>query len=455
MKKEQNNFESTFECNSRRKALKFLSGAGAGAILATGATVGMGNANWPTIKKVKTSAHIVIVGAGAAGLTAASKLARRLDGAKITIIDAQEENNYQPGFTLIGAGVKPMNYTKSKTIEYIQQGVDWVKENAVEINPDTNKVVTSSGKTFNYDYLVVATGLSFGFDKIEGMDISLIGKEGITCIYPSPEAAFASWQVMSKFTDKGGVGIFHRPKTEMKCAGAPIKYTCLTEDYLVRKGARAKSEIIFNAQNKTLFSVPIISERIRMMWLERDIKFNYDRELIAIDPGKKIATFSTPEGKDEMKYDMIHVVPPMYAPDVVRYSPLAWQSGNWAKEGWMEVDKSTLRHLRYPNVFGVGDIAGVPKGKTGASVKWQVPVAIDHLVADIEGTTSNSKYNGYTSCPLLTRLGRAMLIEFDYNNNLTPSFPGLIAPLEEQWISWVMKTTSLQPNYKAMMRGLI
>lgn len=455
MKSEQKNIDSTPVCNSRRKALKFLSGAGAGAILASGATVALGNAVQPTIKKVKTSAKIVIIGAGAAGLTAASKLDRRLDGAKITIIDAQEENNYQPGFTLIGAGLKPANYTKSNTSDYIPKNVTWVKENVAQIDPDSNKVVTLGGKTFEYDYLVVATGLSFGFNEIEGMDISLIGKEGIACIYPSPEAAYASWKVMSDFTDKGGVGIFHRPKTEMKCAGAPIKYTCLTEDYLVRKGTKSKSEIIFNAQNKTLFSVPIISERIRMLWLERDIKFNYDRELIAIDPGKKIATFSTPEGNDEMKYDMIHVVPPMYAPDAVRYSPLAWQTGNWAKEGWMEVDKSTLRHLRYRNVFGVGDIAGVPKGKTGASVKWQVPVAVDHLVADIEGVTSNSIYNGYTSCPLLTRLGRAMLIEFDYNNNLTPSFPGIISPLEEQWISWVMKTTSLQPNYKAMMRGLM
>lgn len=442
-------------CDNRRKALKFLGGAGAGALLATGVTAALGSAVQPKIKKVQTNAHIVIVGAGAAGLTAASRLAKRLDGAKITIIDKEEENNYQPGFTLIASGIKPANYTKSPTAIYIPKEATWVKDSVVNIDPDINKVTTSSGENFEYDYLVVATGLSFGFDKIEGMDISLIGKEGITCIYPSPEAAAASWGVMSKFTDTGGVGIFHRPKTEMKCAGAPIKYTFLTEDTLVRKGTRSKSEIIFNAQNNTLFSVPIISERIRMLWLERDIKPNYNRELIAIDPAKKIATFKTIDGKDEMKYDMIHVVPPMYAPDVVRYSPLAWQSGKWKDEGWMEVDKSTLRHLRYPNVFGVGDVAGVPKGKTGASVKWQVPVAVEHLVADIEGVTSSSTYNGYTSCPLLTRYGRAMLIEFDYNNNLTPSFPGIISPLEEQWISWVMKTTSLKPNYTAMMRGLI
>ena len=163
--------------------------------------------------------------------------------------------------------------------------------------------------------------------------------------------------------------------------------------------------------------------------------------------------FRTPEGLIDQPYDFINVIPPMRAPDVVLNSPLPWQSGPWVSEGWMEVDKANLQHKRYPNVFGVGDIAGVPKGKTAASVKWQVPVAVDHIVASIEGKTSDSAYNGYTSCPLITRLGQAMLVEFDYENNLTPSFPGIVAPLEELWVSWVMKTMALKPTYLSMLRG--
>jgi sulfide:quinone oxidoreductase len=112
-----------------------------------------------------------------------------------------------------------------------------------------------------------------------------------------------------------------------------------------------------------------------------------------------------------------------------------------------------MRHPRYPEVFAVGDVAGVPKGKTAASVKWQVPVAVDRLVGDISGVPSDATYNGYTSCPLITRVGRAMLIEFDYRNNLTPSFPGVIAPLEELWISWLMKEIALKATYNAMLRG--
>ena len=143
----------------------------------------------------------------------------------------------------------------------------------------------------------------------------------------------------------------------------------------------------------------------------------------------------------------------MRAPAVVRNSPLAWRTGPFAADGWAEVDRGTLRHARFPDVFCVGDIAGVPKGKTAASVKWQVPVAIDHLIASIQGRESPERYNGYTSCPLITRIGRAMLVEFDYNDNLVPSFAGVIAPLEELWITWIMKEVGLKPTYLAMLRG--
>ncbi|MDD3483058.1 FAD/NAD(P)-binding oxidoreductase [Azovibrio restrictus] len=404
-------------------------------------------------EKTKTSARIVIAGAGAAGLAAASYLARQLEGARITLIDARKEHFYQPGFTLVASGIKPQNYVVSSTAEYVPQGVELIPERVEEFDPEGNKVVTESGKSFPYDYLIVATGLKLDYTAIPGMDEAQIGKNGLGSIYHSPAAASATWQAMSAFADKGGVGVFQRPGTEMKCAGAPLKYTFVTDDYLRRRGTRDKSEIIYNANNKGLFSVPIVSEKVRMLFKDRGIKVNYERTLQSIDLGKRIATFKTADGPADLQYDFINVIPPMRAPDSVLNSLLPWKSGPWAAEGWMEVSKGNLRHARFPNVFAVGDIAGVPKGKTAASVKWQVPVAVDHLVADIAGKQSDALYTGYTSCPLITRLGQAMLVEFDYENNLTPSFPGVIAPLEELWISWVMKTMALKPTYISMLRG--
>jgi sulfide:quinone oxidoreductase len=286
------------------------------------------------------------------------------------------------------------------------------------------------------------------------MDTARIGENGLGSHYAGPEAAVATWAAMSRFADAGGEAVFGRPATEMKCAGAPLKYTFLTDDILRRRGNRSRSKLTYAAQSGSLFSVPIVAEKVRMLFADRGVDTVYDHAMTGIDLDRRIARYATPDGETEVGYDFINVIPPMRAPAPVRASPLPWNDGSaWARDGWVEVDRYTMRHVRYPEVFAVGDVAGVPKGKTAASVKWQVPVAVDRIVADLAGAPCDSVYDGYTSCPLITKIGRAMLIEFDYDDNLTPSFPGVIAPLEELWVSWVIKDTALKPTYVAMLRG--
>lgn len=434
--------------NLDRRRFLTLGALGGGA-----AAAGLASASSAGAAPVKTSAKILILGAGAAGTALANRLSARLDGARITLLDPRQDHYYQPGFTLIAAGLKPAGYSVTRTADWLPRSVDWVAEGAAEIDPDAKQVTTTSGKTLGYDYLIVATGIKLDYDAIEGMSLDLIGADGIGSVYAGPDYAAKTWAAMDAFTDKGGTGLFTRPATEMKCAGAPLKYTFLTDDYARRKGTRGKVEIKYAAHSAALFSVPIVNEKARMLFEDRGFDVTYHHVMTAIDPGRKTASFQTPDGTTEIGFDFINVIPPMRAHDVVKNSPLSWKTGKWVGEGWVEVDKHTLRHPRFPEVFAVGDVAGVPKGKTAASVKWQVPVIEDHLVAQIAGGVGTMAYNGYTSCPLITRIGRAMLVEFDYNNNLTPSFPGIVAPLEELWISWLLKEVALKATYNAMLRG--
>ena len=435
----------TFESFSptRRGFLGLAAGAGALALGPSQARAA----------RVKTAARIVILGSGAAGTALANQLADRLEGAEIIVIDGRAQHFYQPGYTLIAAGLKPASYSISDTTDWLPQGITLMPEYAAEIDPEGKSVTTATGKKVAYDFLIVATGLKMDWDAIEGFSTDMIGQNGIGAVYAGAEQAAATWAEMDRFTDTGGKAVFMRPATEMKCAGAPLKYAFLTEDYADKKGNRSKIQIEYWNPTKALFGVPIVSEKVRMLFGERGIKTELDRVLKRIDPAKKILTFTDPDGiTHETDYDFTNIIPPMRAPDVIRNSPLPW-ADKWTDQGWVEVDPATLRHNRYPDVFAVGDVAGVPKGKTAASVKWQVPVVVDHLLATIAGTAPTAEYTGYTSCPMITRVGRAMLIEFDYKNNLVPSFPGVIAPLEELWISWLMKEVALKPTYNAMLRG--
>ncbi|MBD9373644.1 NAD(P)/FAD-dependent oxidoreductase [Rhizobium sp. ARZ01] len=397
-------------------------------------------------------AKIVIAGAGAAGLSLASRLRRQMPQASITILDARKEHYFQPGYTLIGAGLwDPANVT-FRNADFIASGVEWIEEGVAEFDPEANTVVATSGQRIQYDFLFVATGLKLDYARIEGMDESLIGKNGIASIYAGPEAAAASFRSIDAFVDKGGVGLFGRPPTEMKCAGAPLKMTFITDDRARRKGRRDAVQLVYNAHSEVVFTVPPVDVRVKGMFAERGISVNPSHVLVGIDAGAKRATYRTPTGNVTLDYDLIHVVPPMCTPDAVKNSPLPWQEGAFAADGWIEADKGTLRHPRFANVFSVGDVAGVPRGKTAASVKWQVPVVVDNLVAETSGREPTARYNGYTSCPMVTAYGKAMLIEFDYDGNLTPSFP-FIAPLDELWVSWVIEEKGLKGAYRAMLRG--
>ena len=418
---------------------------GAAALSATGLGA-------PSVAMANAKANVVIVGAGAAGLSIAARLARQMPNAQITIFDARRDHYFQPGWTLVGAGWWKPNQTVETTASYVPSGVNWVEQNIAEFDPDGNTVTDTSGKRHRYDWLFVTTGLALDYDKIEGMDRRLIGSKGIASIYAGPEAAGASHQVISDYLKTGGVALFGRPATEMKCAGAPLKMTFITDDLARRAGVRGNCKIAYTAHNQGLFAIAPVNTKVKTLFEERDIETFYSHVLTAIDPDAKRAIYQTPNGAVTLDYDMIHVIPPMSAPEAVRRSPLPWQSGPNAADGWIEVGQEDLRSPRYPNVFAVGDVAGVPRGKTAASVKWQVPVAVDHMIAAANDQVSPKVYNGYTSCPMVTGLGKAMLVEFDYAGNLTPSFP-FIDPLEELWISWFIEEKALLGTYRAMLRG--
>ncbi|MEM8822385.1 MAG: FAD/NAD(P)-binding oxidoreductase [Pseudomonadota bacterium] len=427
---------------------QFLTAAMAGG---AAATLAVGNGAAQTAP-VQTSARIVIIGAGAAGTSLANRLVRRLDGAQITVIDPRQNHFYQPGLTLVATGLKPASYVVSDTARWLPREITWLPDSVAAVDAEAKTVLTEGGETVAYDWLVVAPGLMLDHGAIEGFSLDMVGSDGIGALYAGPEYAARTWSAASRLVDEGGTGLFTRPATEMKCAGAPLKHTFLIDDIARRAGQSDRMNMVYAAPQSALFSVPIVAEKVRMLFADRGISTAMNRTLTAIDSGAKRATFATETGSEDIDYDYIHIIPPQRAPDFVRQSGLAW-ADKWTDQGWVEADMHTLRHLRYPEIFALGDVAGVPKGKTAASVKWQVPVVEDHLVAAIEGREGTQSYDGYTSCPLIKRVGRAMLVEFDYQNNLVPSFPGMVAPLEELWISWLMKEVALKATYNAMLRG--
>jgi sulfide:quinone oxidoreductase len=456
---------------SRREAFK-LAGLGSATYLMGGST----EAEAATIAKAsEAKGKILIIGGGLAGISTAARLASTLTEPDITVIEPNPKSvSYQPGNTLIGAGLYEKADVMYDTKDFLPAGVKLIKDKALEFNPDANKVVLGSGETISYDFLIIAAGLVLDFGKIKGLEevgdaytmgdatkiTKAFGNSGITSVY-NTDTSVETWKQMQKFIEsaKSGKkvkGIFTHPDTAIKCGGAPKKMMYLTHSRLSEAGARDNAELTFYPNGGSMFSVKEYHDAIVKQFETRGFKWNYNHNLTGVDIQNKIALFDkrweekgpydedleeysmlTKHQEVEVPFDFMHITPPMKAPDEIGNSAVG--SG----KGWIPVNKETLQHVKYKNIFSLGDIAAVPMGKTGGSVRKQYKVLVDNLIAAMEGKELTSKYAGYTVCPLITDIGKVMLAEFDWTKKPTPSFP--LDPTQERYIWWLMKVYLLKP----------
>ncbi|MEQ9442984.1 MAG: FAD/NAD(P)-binding oxidoreductase [Cyclobacteriaceae bacterium] len=420
---------------------------------------------------MKASKHkILIIGGGTAGITVAAQLLRKDKSLDIGIIEPSEKHYYQPAWTLVGAGTYDLEDTIRQEKKCIPAGATWIKEHAQQIDPDQQVVLTREGRSYAYQYLVVAPGIQLDWDAIPGLKEG-IGKNGLTSNYDKQYVEY-TWELLQKF--RGGNALFTQPTTPIKCGGAPQKIMYLAEDYFRKHKVRDKTNIIFATPGTVIFGVASFARTLNEILKERDIHARFFHRLVEIRPEKKEAVYELTkeellpvtlsqedqqfqirtEGNSKLviPYEIMHLAPPQSAPDFIKQSPLAVPDSPY---GWVDVNKYTLQHNRYPNVFSLGDVASTPNAKTGAAIRKQAPVVVNNLLSMMQQQKNlliNPQYNGYGSCPIVTRYGRMMLAEFDYDNHATPSFPFDTA--KERWSMWLLKKYFLPWFYwNRMLKG--
>lgn len=361
--------------------------------------------------------QVLIIGGGSAGLAVASLLAKGPEAPEIAVIEPSDIHYYQPIWTLVGAGVFPKEDYIRPQAEYIPSGVTWIEDKATGIDPDKNSVTLGSGESVSYDVLVVAAGIQINWDKIPGLKES-VGKPGTgVCSNYSYDTVDSTFENIKNL--KGGTAIFTHPATPIKCGGAPIKITYLASHYWQKHGVSNKITSKFIKGGPGIFAVKKYADSLTKVADQYGIDRVWNSDLVELRPDKKEAVFQdmgTGEQTVE-QYDMIHVTPPMSSPDFLSSSPLA------ADTGWVEVDKHTTQHTRFPNVFALGDCSNLPTSKTGAAIRKQAPVTTRNVRSFLKSEPLAASYDGYTSCPLVTGYDSLILAEFDYDKKPKESFP--------------------------------
>ncbi len=391
--------------------------------------------------------EVLIIGGGSAGIGVAASLLKRQPNLNISIIEPSENHYYQPAWTLVGGG----SFNSKKTVRpmknVIPKRATWIKASAEKIEPEKNKVTLSDGKSIYYEQLIVCSGLRLAWEKIEGLTETL-GKNGVTSNYRYDLAPY-TWKLVSNI--KHGKAIFTQPSMPIKCAGAPQKAMYLSCDHWFKKGNLNQMEVEFNLATPVLFGVKDYVEPLMQYINKYRADLVFTSNLVKIDGQKKRAWFEIKDADGNTKlveksFDIIHVVPPQVAPNVISNSPLA-DAG-----GWCEVDQHTLQHKRFPNVFAAGDICGTTNAKTAAAARKQIIIVAENLLSLRAGVPLLSNYDGYGSCPLTVERGKVILAEFGYGGKLLPTFP--LDSTVPRKSAWFLKATLLPWLYwNCMLKG--
>lgn len=420
---------------------------------------------------MKTHYQILIVGGGNAGLSVAAKLLSKDKNLQIGIVEPSSKHYYQPAWTLVGAGEFNLADTEKEEKDYIPKGAVWIKDAVSTFEPENNTIICTSGQKYFYDSLVVAPGIQLDWGKIDGLKENL-GKNNISCNYSFDSAPY-TWEMIKNL--KSGIAVFTNPSSPIKCGGAPHKIMYLACDYWQKNGVLDKIQVHYISGAGVLFGIKEYAETLKDLIKKYGIITHFKSDTYKIDGEAGRVYFKTAQTEDELSdqfksseagcygiientgenrnvalnFDFCHCVPPQSAPDFIKTSPLADPKNPF---GYVEVNKNTMQHMRYPNIFALGDCTNAPASKTGAAIRKQAPVVVDNLLSFLANKPLVAEYTGYSACPIPTAYGKLMLAEFDYSNTPKMTFP--FDQAKPRWSMWLLKKFVLPWLYwNKILRG--
>ena len=352
--------------------------------------------------------NLVILGAGTAGTTVANILRKRLPRDwSLKIVDPETDHLFQPDLIFVPFDMQEAEKTFRPRKKTLGKGVEWIQEEVERVDPDQNAVALANGDRIAYDILVIATGSHIRPEETEG----LLGDEWQKSIFDfyTLEGAVALRDALREF--EGGRVAVNMVEMPIKCPVAPLEITFLAESFFAQKGIRDQVEIDYVTPLDGAFTKPIAAKALGHMLDERGINVVSEFNAAEVDTDRKVLKSWD---EREVPFDLLITIPTHMGAQFIE------DSGLGDELGFIPTDRHTLVSDAHDNIFVLGDATNLPTSKAGSVAHFQAEVVVDNILHAIKGESPKAQFDGHANCFIESGYGRAMLIDFNYEQEPLP-----------------------------------
>lgn len=361
--------------------------------------------------------QIVILGGGTAGTMMAQHLTRALPRsvAQVTVVDQHPIHYYQPGFLFLPFGIYSERDLMKPKRRLLPRAAVYIEERVERIEAGERKVVLASGRELPYDVLILATGSHPDPSLVEGMLNG--GWQRDVFEFYTFEGARALRERLRQW--EGGRLVVHICEMPIKCPVAPLEFAFLADDWLERRGLRARTELTYVTPLSGAFTKPVASQILERLLEEKGIRVVPDFAIARVDSEhKRIVSWD----EKAVAYDLLVTVPPNVGDAVIE------RSGLGDELAFVPTDKHTLQSKAHPEIFVIGDATDAPTSKAGSVAHFEAEVLTENIQHFLRGEPLRSRFDGHANCFIESGKGKGFLLDFNYELEPVPGkfpLPGL------------------------------
>jgi sulfide:quinone oxidoreductase len=359
--------------------------------------------------------RILVLGGGTGGTLAANRLRARYsrDEAEITVVDQDNRHVYQPGLLFVPFGLVDADEIVRLRAAQLRDDIDYVCSPIDRVDLARDIVQLEDGSERAFDVLVVATGARLVPEETEG----LTGPGWMRRVFTfyELEGARALADALAQF-QRGRI-VVNVVDMPIKCPVAPLEFCFLADWYFRERGVRDDVAITYVTPLDGAFTKPTASKTLGGLLEEKNVELVTEFNTGEVDgEAGRLVSY---DGR-EVPFDLAVVVPLHGGAAYVGRSP-----GLGDELDFVPTDEHTLQSKAKPNVFVLGDAANVPASKAGSVTHFEGEVLVENVAHFLAGEPLDGSYDGHANCFIETGFHKAMLIDFNYDNEPGPGhFPG-------------------------------